>query len=163
MDTNAKRMKPKQKQRENKRADLENRSPLQQLNGLQIGKKSSNLSSSSSSSVEAPKGCLGLLLSSNSSSAALSASSSRTHLERKHKALPKATNNVTDKSTAVALKVMPRSKENRVPRKPFSQISKNTKPIYKNAERFKLCFAVNKSKRGSAELVARYRIIFQFH
>ncbi|PIM99613.1 hypothetical protein CDL12_27891 [Handroanthus impetiginosus] len=145
----------KQKQRKNKKPLLENRSPLQQLNGLQIRKKSSNLSSSSSSSsVEAPKGYLGLLLSSNSSSAASSASSSRTHLERKHKALPKATSNVTEKSTAVALKVMPRSKENRVPRKPFSQISKNTKPIYKNAERFKLCSAVNKSKRGSAELVA---------
>ncbi|KAI3470275.1 hypothetical protein Pfo_026938 [Paulownia fortunei] len=188
------RQKKGMKQKKNKKEGFEKRSPLQHLNGLQIrkpnSKKSLNLSSSSAAaavastsvSVEAPKACLRFLHSSNSSSAASSAaaaassSSSRTNLDRKPKTLSTITNTVSVKSSAATLKVRPRSKENEVPRKPFSQKSKknqppclnmkqygktNNKHTYKNAQRSKLCSGqgnpVEKLKKGSEGLESKLK------
>ncbi|KAL7127989.1 hypothetical protein ABFS83_14G285700 [Erythranthe nasuta] len=165
----------RKKLRREKDESSEKRSPLQNLNGFSYlknnSKKKSNLSSSSSSAAAAsgkllaPKNCLSFLLSSNSSS---SSSSSTTHLDKKLKTFPKSANNEPKK------KLRSRSKENEIPKKPFSQKprsnppqtlthSKNSEnkanPIYKNAQRSKLSSLQNnrvtKLKKGSEQFRAK--------
>ncbi|KAL0402775.1 UNVERIFIED_CONTAM: hypothetical protein Sradi_1918300 [Sesamum radiatum] len=122
-----------EKKKKKKKESFEKRSPLQYLNPPQIHTPTTkNISSPSSSSVsfEAPKDCFRFLLSSSSSSSAPSSSSysSRTHLHRKPKPLSTIPKNVPHKSTAAALNFMHGSKENVVPRKPFSRKSKKNQP-----------------------------------
>ncbi|KAK4403264.1 hypothetical protein Sango_0695000 [Sesamum angolense] len=122
-----------EKKKKKKKESFEKRSPLQHLNPPQFHTPiTKNISNPSSSSVsfEAPKGCLRFKLPSNSSSSDPSSSfySSRTHLPAKPKPLSTIPKNVPHKSTAVALNFTHRSKENVVPRKPFSLKSKNYQP-----------------------------------
>ncbi|KAK4436632.1 hypothetical protein Salat_0826900 [Sesamum alatum] len=178
-----------------KKESLEKRSPLQHLHNAPqihrpITKKTSNPSSSSSAasvSFEAPQGCFRFVLSSNSSSSSSSSSaaassssssyySSRTHLVRKPKPLSTLPKNVPQKSTPVALNLVHRSKENEVPRKPFSLKSNKTqppclgprqcgtttiKPTCRNAQISKpfsgKANPVHKLKKGSQELEAKLK------
>ncbi|KAL0322789.1 UNVERIFIED_CONTAM: hypothetical protein Sangu_1898200 [Sesamum angustifolium] len=127
----------------------EKRSPLQDLNGLPIHKSNS---SNPSVSIEAPKGCLRSLLSSNSCSSS-SSSASGAHLGKKPRTLSKITSYAAKKSAADSSKLLPRSKENEVPRKQSSQKSNrnqpqtgsqgrfwrsNARPVHENGQRSKL-------------------------
>ncbi|KAL0359301.1 UNVERIFIED_CONTAM: hypothetical protein Sangu_0779500 [Sesamum angustifolium] len=122
-----------EKKKKKKKESFEKRIPLQHLNPPQFHTPiTKNISNPSSSSVsfEAPKGCLRFKLPSNFSSSDPSSSfySSRTHLPTKPKPLSTIPKNVPHKSTAVALNFTHRSKENVVPRKPFSLKSKKYQP-----------------------------------
>ncbi|KAL1533177.1 hypothetical protein AAHA92_33098 [Salvia divinorum] len=129
-----------------------------QKNALSLKRKKSEKSntkftsnsSSFAASAEAQNGCLKILLSSNSSSsdASLPSSSSRARVERKPISLPKVGGNFSAKSF--------RSKENELPRKPFSEALKKkqhlcvdrrgngkskTNPMSKTAQMSKLSFS----------------------
>ncbi|KAL0432842.1 UNVERIFIED_CONTAM: hypothetical protein Slati_2618500 [Sesamum latifolium] len=150
----------------------EKRSPLQDLNGLPIHNSNS---SNPSVSIEAPKGCLRSLLSSNSCSSS-SSSASGAHLGKKPRTFSKITSYPAKKSAADTLKLLPRSKENEVPRKQSSQKSKedqpqtgsqrrfwrsNARPVHENGQRSKLSSVhgnpVNKLSKGSGEFQAKMK------
>ncbi|KAL2506172.1 hypothetical protein Adt_21793 [Abeliophyllum distichum] len=121
----------KKKQANKKKEIYENRSPLQDLNGVLIHRKNcrknctnSSSSSSSSVSVEAPKGCLRSLVSSSSSS------SSKTLLTKKPKPQFKFTNCNTQKSSAEAAgsSTLLRSEANDIRKKPPPQKPRKNHP-----------------------------------
>ncbi|KAL0392415.1 UNVERIFIED_CONTAM: hypothetical protein Sradi_2464300 [Sesamum radiatum] len=150
----------------------EKRSPLQDLNGLPIHKSNS---SNPSVSIEAPKGCLRSLLSSNSCSSS-SSSASGAHLGKKPRTLSRITSYAAKKSAADTSKLLPRSKENEVPRKQSSQKSNrnqpqtgsqrrfwrnNARPVHENGQKSKLSSLhgnpVNKLSKGSGEFQAKMK------
>ncbi|KAL0366562.1 UNVERIFIED_CONTAM: hypothetical protein Sradi_3546300 [Sesamum radiatum] len=156
----------RKKQRDGKR------SPLQDLNGLPIHKSNS---SNPSVSIEAPKGCLRSLLSSNSCSSS-SSSASGAHLGKKPRTFSKITSYEAKKSAADTSKLLPRSKENEVPRKQSSQKSNrnqpqtgsqrrfwrsNARPVHENGQRSKLSSVhgnpVNKLSKGSGEFQGKMK------
>ncbi|KAK4421928.1 hypothetical protein Salat_2143500 [Sesamum alatum] len=125
MEKGAKR----KKQRDEKKETRAKRSPLQDLNGLPIHKSNT---SNPSVSIEAPKGCLRSLLSSNS----CSSSSCSAHLAKKPRVFPKVTSNAAKKSAADTSKLLPRSKENEISRKQSWQKSKSNQPQTGSQRRF---------------------------
>ncbi|KAH6768262.1 hypothetical protein C2S51_013598 [Perilla frutescens var. frutescens] len=156
----------------NKRENFEERSPLQHLNGFPIykrnTKKCSDLSSPSFSS--APAASRFLLSENPCSSSSFSSSSSRTHLDKKPNIFSKIAKNEPNKSRLHTSNVVPKSKENEIPRKPFLQTSRKEKPQFnmlrqnwqggpkpsgKNRQRSKLSSVQSKSEnkvmKGSRE------------
>ncbi|KAL2242356.1 uncharacterized protein LOC105158828 [Sesamum indicum] len=150
----------------------EKRSPLQDLNGLPIHKSNS---SNPSVSVEAPKGCLRSLLSSNSCSSS-SSSASGAHLGKKPRTFSKIKSYAAKKSAADTSKLLPRSKENEVPRRQSWQKSNrnqpqtgsqrrfwrsNARPVHENGQRSKLSSVhgnpENKLSKGSGEFQAKMK------
>ncbi|KAL0368728.1 UNVERIFIED_CONTAM: hypothetical protein Scaly_1091700 [Sesamum calycinum] len=130
----------------------EKRSPLQDLNGLPIHKSNS---SNPSVSIEAPKGA---------------------HLGKKPRTLSRITSYAAKKSAADTSKLLPRSKENEVPRKQSSQKSNrnqpqtgsqrrfwrnNGRPVHENGQNSKLSSVhgnpVNKLSKGSGEFQAKMK------
>ncbi|XP_047946386.1 uncharacterized protein LOC125192780 [Salvia hispanica] len=127
----------------------------------QSNTKITSNSSSSAASAGSRDGRLRFLLSSNTSSdASLPSSSSRARVERKPSSLPKFESNFSAKSF--------RSKENELPRKPFSKAPKKkkqqlcvdgrgiakikTNPISKTAQMSKLYCGRGNQVKGSEEL-----------
>ncbi|MCD7466464.1 hypothetical protein HAX54_003200 [Datura stramonium] len=114
-----------EKKQKDKKRIYDKRSPLQDLNVIpRFNSKSSNVSTSSSMSIEAPRGRLPFLISSNSSSSSSScssSSSSRPHLHKKPKVSSRISNPVP-KSTRLRSKS---TNENDLPRPTTQKLKKN--------------------------------------